>query len=80
MAIPRAAYLVRTNQKCCGYEAQSDGYKSSSYSDLLTHVDLKILEYRRYPHALTLVYKCMYNMGPINIEMFIFRNNEYDLI
>ena len=24
-------------------------------------------------------YKCMYNMGLINIKMFIFRNNEYDL-
>ena len=54
--------------------------KPSSYSDLLTHVDLKTLEHCRCSHALTLFYKCMYNMGPINIkEMFIFRNNEYDL-
>ena len=52
--------------------------QSSSYSELLTHVDLKTLEHRRYSHALTLFYKCMYNMGPINIKMFIFRNNEYD--
>ena len=54
--------------------------KLSSYSDLLTHVDLKTLEHRRYSHALILFHKCMYNMRPINIkEMFIFRNNEYDL-
>ena len=42
--------------------------KSSSYSDLLTFVDLKTLEHRRYSHALALLYKCMYNMGPINIS------------
>ena len=54
--------------------------KSSSYSDLLTYVDLKTLEHRRYSHALTLFYKCMYNKGPINIkEIYVFRNNEYDL-
>ena len=54
--------------------------KSSSHSDLLTHVDIKTLEHRRYSHALTLFYKCIYNMGPINIkEISIFRNNEYDL-
>ena len=54
--------------------------KSSSYSDLLTHVDLKTLEHRQYSRALTLFYKCMYNMEPISIkEMFIFRSNEHDL-
>ena len=54
--------------------------KSASYSDPLTYVDLKILEHLRYFHAVTLFYKCMYNMGPINIkEVFLFRNNEYDL-
>ena len=52
--------------------------KSSSYSDLLTTVDLKTLEHRSYSHALTLFYKCKYNMGLINIKyMFIFPNNEY---
>ena len=49
--------------------------KSSSYSDLLTHVDLKTLEHRSYSHALTFFYKYKYNMGLIN--MFIFPNNEY---
>ena len=54
--------------------------KLTSYSELLNHVDLKTLEHRRYSHALTLFYKCMYNMGPISIkEMFIFRNYEHDL-
>ena len=42
--------------------------KSSSYSDLFTHVDLKTLEHRGYSHALTLFYKCLYNMGAINIQ------------
>ena len=54
--------------------------KSSSYSDLhvVTHVDLKTLEHPSYSHALTLFYKCKYNMGLINIKyMFIFPNNEY---
>ena len=54
--------------------------KSTSYSDLLTDVDLKTLEYRRYSHALTLFYKCIYNMGWDNIkETLLFRNNEHDL-
>ena len=54
--------------------------KSTSYIDLLTYVGLKVLEHRRYSHALSLFYKCLYNMGPNNIkEMFLFRNNEYDL-
>ena len=39
------------------------------------------LEHRRYSHALSLFYKCLYNMGPNNIkEMSLFRNNEYDLV
>ena len=38
------------------------------------------LEHRRYSHALSLFYKCLYDMGPNNIkEMSLFRNNEYDL-
>ena len=54
--------------------------KSTSHSDLLTYVGLKVLEHRRYSHALSLFYKCLYNMGPNNIkEMSLFRNNEYDL-
>ena len=54
--------------------------KLTSYSELLNHVDLKTLERRRYSHALTLFYKCMYNMGQISIkEMLIFRNYEHDL-
>ena len=54
--------------------------KSTSYSDLLTYVGLKVLEHRRYSHALSLFYKCLYNIGPNNIkEMSLFRNNEYDL-
>ena len=54
--------------------------KSTSYSDLLTYVGLKTLEHRRFSHALSLFYKCLYNMGSNNIkEMFLFRNNEYDL-
>jgi len=53
--------------------------KLSSYSDLLTHVDLGTLEFRKCSHALTLFCNCMYIMGPINIkEMFVFRNDEYD--
>ena len=49
--------------------------KLTSYSELLNHVDLKTLEHRRYPHDLTLVNKCVYNMGPISIkEMFKFRD------
>ena len=54
--------------------------KSTSYSDLLTYVGLKVLEHRRYSHALSLFYKYLYNIGPNNIkEMSLFRNNEYDL-
>ena len=54
--------------------------KSSSYSDLLTLVNLKSLEHRRYSQALILFYKCMYNMGPNYIkEMFLFRKNDYGL-
>ena len=54
--------------------------KSTSYSNLLAYVGLKTLEYRSYSHALSLFYKCLYNMGPNNIkEMFLFRNNEYEL-
>lgn len=54
--------------------------KSNSYSTLLDHVGLKTLEHRRYSHALCLFYKCLYKMGPNNIrEMFLFRNNKYDL-
>ena len=54
--------------------------KSTPYSDLLTYVELKTLVHRRYAHALFFFYKCLYNMGPNNInEMFLFRNNEYDL-
>ena len=53
---------------------------STSYSDLLTYVRLKTLEHRRFSHALSLFYKCLYNMGSNNIkEMVLFRNNEYDL-
>ena len=54
--------------------------KSTPYSDLLNYVELKTLVHRRYAHALFFFYKCLYNMGPNNInEMFLFRNNEYDL-
>ena len=54
--------------------------KSTAYSNLLTYVGLKTLEYRSYSHALSLFYKCLYNTGPNNIkEMFLFRNNEYEL-
>ena len=54
--------------------------KSTSYSDLLTYVGLKTLEHRRFSHALSPFYKCLYNMGSNNIkDMFLFRNNEYDL-
>ena len=54
--------------------------KSTSYNDLLTYVGLKTLEHRRYSHALSPFYKCLYNMGPNNIkQMFSFRNNVYDL-
>ena len=50
--------------------------KSTSYSDLLTYVGLKTVEHRRYSHALSLFYKCLYNMGPNNSkEMFLFRND-----
>ena len=54
--------------------------KSASYSDLITYVGLKTLEHRRYSPALSLFYKCLYNLGPNNInEMFLFHNDEYDL-
>ena len=54
--------------------------KLASYSDLLTDVDLRNLEHRRYSPSPTLFYKCLYNMGPNYIkEMFLFRNNGYDL-
>ena len=54
--------------------------KSNSYSHLLTYVGLTTLEHRRFSHALSLFYKCLYSMGSNNIkEMFLFRNNEYDL-
>ena len=53
---------------------------SQPHSDLLTYVGLKTLEPRRYSHALTRFYKCLYNMGLNNIkEMFLSRNNKYDL-
>ena len=42
--------------------------KSASYSDLITYVALKTLEHRRYSRALSLFYKCLYNMGPNNIR------------
>ena len=48
--------------------------KLTSYSELLNHVDLKTLEHRRYSHALTLFYKCMYNMGPISCSYFVIMN------
>ena len=51
--------------------------KSTSYSDLLTIVDLKSLEHRRYSKALIFFYKCMFNMGPNYIrEMFSFYHKE----
>ena len=51
--------------------------KSTPYSDLLTYVGLKALEDRRYAHALSLFYECLYNMGPNNVnEKFAFLNNE----
>lgn len=54
--------------------------KSTSYGDLLNYVGLKSLEHHRYSHALSLFYKCLYNVGPNKIrEMFLFRINEYDL-
>ena len=54
--------------------------KSNSYGGLLTYVGLKTLEHRRFSHALSLFYKCLYNTGSNNIkEMFLFRNNGYDL-
>ena len=37
--------------------------KSTSCSDLLTLVDLKTLEHRRYSRSLVLCHKCMYNVG-----------------
>ena len=70
--------LELTNQY--GIRSLLNMSKSSSYSDLLTFVDLKTLEHRRYSHALTLFYKCIYNMGPINLkEIFMFRNIEYNI-
>ena len=44
---------------------------STSYSTLLDYVGLKKLEHRRYSYALCLFYKCLYNMGPNNIRVFI---------
>ena len=41
---------------------------SQPHSDLLTYVGLKTLEPRRYSHALTRFYKCLYNMGLNNIK------------
>ena len=48
------------------------------YMQMILHSELT-LEHRRYSHALTLFNKCLYNMGPISKEMFIFRNYEHDL-
>ena len=54
--------------------------KSTLRSDLLTLVDLKTLEHRRYSQALVLCHKCMYNIGPKYFkEMFLLRQSENDL-
>ena len=45
--------------------------KSTSYTDLLTYVGLKTLEHCRFSHALSLFYKCLYNMGPICGDVLI---------
>ena len=52
--------------------------KSTLCSDLLTLVDLKTLEHRRYSQALC--HKCMFNIGPKYFkEMFLLRQSENDL-
>ena len=70
--------LELTNQ--FAIRALMNKLKSTSCSDLLTLVDLKTPEHRRYSQALDLCHKCMYNMGPNYCkEMLLSRQSENDL-